>query len=289
MVRARADLHVHSSHSDGIYSPTQLVRMALDLELGGIALTDHDTIVGNSELLARRNKRGLVCVPGVEISTDYHDYELHLLGYYVSSDNTELEDRLTTFRDERHTRFPKMVQKLRDLGFPITDSDVEQVMQTAASPGRPHLARILVEMGVVTNVDEAFAKYLAEGKPAYVKRERPDITEVIRILRDIGAVPVLAHPLYYTGGDLRDLLKDLKRSGLMGVEVAYNYERNSSFEEDTKQVQNAASGLELIETGGTDFHGDNTHNELGDITVPVEVIGQLQKAAEYIRTLRAQN
>jgi predicted metal-dependent phosphoesterase TrpH len=289
MVRALADLHVHSNHSDGIYSPKQLVEMATDLGLGGIALTDHDTIVGNSELLVQGDKSDLVCIPGVEISTDYRGYELHLLGYYVPSDISELEDRLTAFRDERHTRFPKMVQKLRDLGFAITDSDVEKVMQTAASPGRPHLARILVEMGVVTNIDEAFAKYLAEGKPAYVKRERPEIVEGIRMLREVGAVPVLAHPLYYTGGDLRDLLRDLKSSGLMGVEVAYNYERNSNPEDDRKKVQKAASGLGLIETGGTDFHGDKTHNELGSITVPVEVIRQLQRTADHIRALRAKS
>jgi predicted metal-dependent phosphoesterase TrpH len=289
MVRALADLHVHSNHSDGIYSPKQLVEMATELGLGGIALTDHDTIVGNKEFLERGEKSDLACIPGVEISTDYHGYELHLLGYYVPSDSTDLEDRLTAFRDERHTRFPKMVQRLRDLGFPISDSDVDEVIHTAASPGRPHLARILVEMGVVTSVDEAFAKYLAEGKPAYVKRERPAISEGIRILREVGAVPVLAHPLYYSGGNLRGLMKDLKISGLMGVEVVYNYERNSIPEEDIKKVQNAAQGLGLVETGGTDFHGDNTHNELGSMTVSIDVISQLQRIAKHLRTQRPKN
>jgi len=285
MVRALADLHVHSNHSDGIYSPKQLVDMAIDLGLGGIALTDHDTIGGNSEFLVQGDESNLVCIPGVEISTEYRGYELHLLGYYVPSDCSELEDRLTAFRDERNTRFPKMVQRLRDLGFAIPDSDVKDVMRTAASPGRPHLARILVEMGEVMDIDEAFAKYLAEGKPAYVSRERPDISEGIRILRDVGAVPVLAHPLYYTGGDLRSLLIDLKNSGLLGVEVVYNYERNSIPEENTKQVRKAAQGLGLIETGGTDFHGDNTHNELGSMTVSIEVIDQLRRAANHLRKL----
>ncbi|MDH4213600.1 MAG: PHP domain-containing protein [Candidatus Thorarchaeota archaeon] len=285
MVRALADLHIHSNHSDGIYSPKQLVDMAIDLGLGGIALTDHDTIGGNSEFLIEGDKNDLACIPGVEISTEYRGYELHLLGYYVPSDRPELQDRLTAFRDERNTRFPKMVQKLRDLGFDVADSEVEEIMRTAASPGRPHLARILVEMGVVMNIDEAFAMYLAEGKPAYVKRARPDITEGIRILREVGAVPVLAHPLYYSGSDLRSLLIDLKESGLLGVEVVYNYERNSIPEEDTKQVKNAAKGLGLIETGGTDFHGDNTHNELGSMTVSIEAIAQLSRAASLLRNL----
>jgi predicted metal-dependent phosphoesterase TrpH len=285
MVRALADLHVHSNHSDWVYSPKQLVKMAIELGLGGIALTDHDTTVGNSEFLKQGEQSDITCIPGVEISTEYHSYELHLLGYYVPIDESDLENKLAAFRDERHTRFPKMVQKLKDLGFAISDSDVEEVIRTAASPGRPHLARILVEMGVVTSVDEAFVKYLAEGKPAYVKRARPDVVEGIKILREVGAVPVLAHPLYYTGSDLRSLLIDLKKSGLEGVEVVYNYERETTPEEDTKQVQNAAKEIGLIETGGTDFHGDGTHNQLGSMTVSIDVIDQLQGANEHIRNL----
>jgi len=256
--------------------------MAGDIGLGGIALTDHDTVEGNSELLTHCKKSDLVCIPGVEISTEYRGFELHLLGYYVPSESSELERTLIAFRDERNTRFPKMVRKLRDLGYAIADSDVEEVMRTAASPGRPHLARILVEMGVVKTIDEAFTKFLAEGRPAYVKRSRPDIIDGIRVLREAGAVPVLAHPLYYNGGDLRNLLKDLKSSGLMGVEVVYNYERNSIPDEDAKKVRNAAQGLGLIETGGTDFHGDNTHNELGSMTVSIDVINQLRRAAVHL-------
>lgn len=283
MVRALADLHMHSSHSDGVFSPKQLVEMALEMELGGIALTDHDTIGGNKEFLSTSDGKDIISIPGVEISTDYQGFELHLLGYYVPSDNSELEERLTSFRDERHTRFPKMVQRLRDLGFDLPESDVERVLQTAASPGRPHLARILVDLGVVVNIDEAFDKYLAEGRPAYVRRERPNIIKGIERLREVGAVPVLAHPLYYNGDDLRSLLKSLKKAGLAGVEVAYNYKRGTDPAEDTRQVQNAARGLGLIETGGTDFHGDNTHNDFGSMTVPISVIDQLRKAVEDIR------
>ncbi|RDE13552.1 MAG: phosphatase [Candidatus Thorarchaeota archaeon] len=283
-MRALADLHVHSNHSDGIFSPMQLVEMALKTGLGGIALTDHDTIGGNREFISAGKGKDIVCVPGVEISTEYHGYELHLLGYFVPMDNPELEEELAAFRDERHTRFPKMVQKLRNLGFDIPESDVQRVLRTVASPGRPHLARILVEMGAVTDIDEAFAKYLAEGKPAYVGRERPDIIKGIRRLRDVEAVPVLAHPLYYHANDLRSLLRSLKKAGLAGVEIVYDYERGTDPAEDTRQVQTAAHGLGLIETGGTDFHGDSTHNDLGSMTVSVDVIDQLRKAAEEIRT-----
>jgi len=283
-VRILADLHVHSNHSDGIFSPKQLVGMALKMGLGGIALTDHDTIGGNKEFISAGKGKDIVCVPGVEISTDYRGYELHLLGYFVPIDNPELEEELAAFRDERHTRFPKMVQRLRDLGFDIPESDVQRVLRTAASPGRPHLARILVEMGVVTDIDEAFAKYLAEGKPAYVGRERPDIIKGIRRLRDVGAVPVLAHPLHYNDDDLRGVLKILKKAGLTGVEAVYDYERGTNPAEDTRQVQAAAHGLGLIETGGTDFHGDGTHNDIGSMTVSVDVIDELSKAAEEIST-----
>ena len=283
-MRALADLHVHSNHSDGVFTPKRLVEMAVEKGLGGIALTDHDTVGGNKEFVSAVGGKDIVCIPGVEVSTDYRGYELHLLGYFVPTDKPELEEELTAFRDERHTRFPKMVHKLRDLGFDIPASDVEKVLQTVASPGRPHLARILIEMGVVTNIDEAFDKYLAEGKPAYVGRERPDIIRGIRRLREVGAVPVLAHPLYFNGDDLRSLLKNLKKAGLVGVEVAYGYERGTDPAEDTRQVQTAARGLGLIETGGSDFHGDSTHNDLGSMTVSVDIIGQLHEAAEDIRT-----
>ena len=283
-MRALADLHVHSNHSDGIFSPRQLVEMALEKGLSGIALTDHDTVGGNKEFASAGKGKDIVCIPGVEVSTDYRGYELHLLGYFVPIDKPELEEELTAFRDERHTRFPKMVQKLRDLRFDIPESDVQRVLQTTASPGRPHLARILVEMGVVTDIDEAFAKYLAEGRPAYVGRQRPDIFKGIRGLREVGAVPVLAHPLHYSGDDLRSLLKNLKKSGLAGVEVVYEYERGTDSAEDTRQVRTAAHGLGLIETGGSDFHGDDTHNDLGSMTVSVDVINQLREAAEELRT-----
>jgi predicted metal-dependent phosphoesterase TrpH len=139
-------------------------------------------------------------------------------------------------------------------------------------------------MGAVTDIDEAFAKYLAEGRPAYVGRQRPDIIKGIRRLREVGTVPVLAHPLYYNGDDLKSLLKNLKSAGLAGVEVVYEYERGTDPAEDTRQVRTAAQGLGLIETGGTDFHGDGTHNDLGSMTVSVDVIEQLREAAEEIRT-----
>jgi predicted metal-dependent phosphoesterase TrpH len=288
MVRARADLHVHSTYSDGVYTPTQLVEMAAELDLGGLALTDHDTLGGNEEFLDRGKKSGLDCIPGVEISTDYQGYELHLLGYFVPDDSRSLEEQLMTFKDERHTRFPKMVKRLREMGIDIPEADVEEVLKNAASPGRPHLARILIKMGVVKTIDEAFERYLAEGRPAYVRRERPDISKGIAMLRTVGAVPVLAHPLYYSGEHLAGLLRNLKALGLMGVEVVYNYNRETTLEEDTKEVQRSARGLNLIETGGTDFHGDDTHNTLGSMTVPKTVINQLRMAAEEIRGLKSE-
>jgi predicted metal-dependent phosphoesterase TrpH len=283
-VRARADLHVHSNYSDGVHSPSELIDMALELDLGGLALTDHDTLGGNAEFVKHGTRSGIVCIPGVEISTDYEGYELHLLGYFVPLDSQDLEENLTSFRDERHMRFPKMVNRLRDLGIEIPESDVDEVLKTAASPGRPHLARILIEMGVVKTIDEAFDRYLAEGRPAYVRRYRPDISKGIEMLRDVGAVPVLAHPLYYSGEDLAGLFRELKALGLAGVEAVYHYDRNTTPEEDTREVQRAAHGLGLIETGGTDFHGDNTHPSLGSMTVSTSVIDQLRVATEEIRS-----
>jgi predicted metal-dependent phosphoesterase TrpH len=281
-MRDLADLHVHSHVSDGLESPTTLVRKADELELGGIALTDHDILEGNREFMSCDASDSLRRIPGVEISTEHDGVEVHMLGYFVQYGPSSLKTRLRAIEQARRERLPRMMGKLGLLGIDISEEEMNKALEGVGSPGRPHLARTLVEKGVVGSVQEAFDKYLADGKPAYVRKERVDTIEAIRLLRDIAAVPVLAHPLMVDSADHSSLLVKLKSFGLMGVETEYEY---SYFEAhgSAESVRVAAKKLGLIQTGGSDYHGDPAHPQLGDVGVPIDVVDSLRRAHEGLR------
>ena len=221
-MRDRADLHVHSNISDGIHSPSELVELAANLELGALALTDHDTIDGMSEFLNAKCPDYIMRVPGVEISTEHNGKEIHLLGYFVP-DSQVLKTKLKWLEEAREHRFPKMVDRLRDLGIEVTKDEIEYVLDGVTSPGRPHLARVLVQKGIVKDINHAFDRFLGVGKPAYVKKERMETTDAIIFLRSLGAVPVVAHPLTIPDSNLKQVLLELRDFGLLGVEVKYDY------------------------------------------------------------------
>jgi predicted metal-dependent phosphoesterase TrpH len=286
-MKALVDLHTHSDRSDGLLSPQELVERAEDIGLEGVALTDHDTLDGIREFMEAPTSTDLQRVPGVEISTEYEGFELHMLGYFVPLDETPIDIRLRTTRESRHTRFPKMVKKLRDLGIEIDDEEIEMILKDVDSPGRPHLARILIEKGVVKDIEEAFAKYLATGKPAYVGRSKMDSIYAINLIRESGAVTVLAHPLLIKEVNLKQLLQQLKSQGLEGVEVDYGYRRPEDMDQ-VEGVRKIAKDLGLIATGGSDFHGDDGHSSLGSVGTSLETINRLRSACEQIRGIKSQ-
>jgi len=280
-MRALADLHVHSHHSDGIYSPHELVHQAEALDLGGLALTDHDTLEGNPEFIEAITATELQGVPGVEVSAEYQGQEIHLLGYFVPLGPSRLDTQLRILRESRRERFPKMVEKLRNLGIAMDQNEVDRVLREIESPGRPHLARILIDEGVVDDIQEAFDKYLAAGRPAYVDREKLDILEAIDIVRASGGVPVLAHPLLIENIELHGFIRMLKGHGLEGIEVDYGY-RKQELHDEIERVRKYAIDLDLVATGGSDSHGDDGHTNMGSIGVPLETIGILERIAERI-------
>lgn len=281
-MKALADLHVHSDRSDGLHAPQELVKRAEKIGLEGIALTDHDTLDGLRDFMDAPTLTDLQRIPGVEISTEYQGFELHMLGYFVPLEESPIDIRLRTTRESRHTRFPKMIQKLRDLGIEIEDEEIEVILKDVDSPGRPHLARILIEKGVVKDINEAFAKYLSSGKPAYVARSKMDSIYAINLIRESGAVPVLAHPLLIKEVNLKQLLQQLKSHGLEGVEVDYGYQKSENMDL-VESVRKIAEELGLIATGGSDFHGDDGHYALGSKGTSVETINYLRKSCERIR------
>ncbi len=281
-MRARADLHVHSNLSDGVHSPSELLALASNLNLGALALTDHDTIDGLVEFM---NAEVLGCpirIPGVEISTEYKGVEAHLLGYFVPTQAPKLVKRLKTLEESRRKRFPKMRSRLESEGIRLSDDDIDQMLQGVKAPGRPHLAKLLIQRGYVKDIEEAFHKYLGKGKPGYVKKERADIGEAISLLRSEGAVPVLAHPLTMRLPDLRSTLIKLRELGLLGVESEYDYQ-HLHLNVKPGEVRAIAEGLGLIETAGSDYHGDGAHRNPGSVTVPIHVVDNLRKAHEELR------
>jgi predicted metal-dependent phosphoesterase TrpH len=283
MARARADLHTHSALSDGYDSPTELVKKADELRLGGIALTDHDTIMGLREFMEAKASSDLLRVPGLELSADYDSQEVHILGYFVPLESTELDSNLQDLRNRRQSKFSKMVEKLNNLGIELQQGEIDEILTGVESPGRPHLASLLVRKGIVKNTEEAFELYLGKGKPAFVEKKRMHAFKAIDLLKSVGAVPVVAHPLTVKVADLREFLQDLANAGVRGVEVEYDY-RTVGFEASLAEVMRVTQELGLIETGGSDYHGNSWMGGLGSITVPVETIEVLRAAADEVYT-----
>ena len=276
MVRARADLHTHSSFSDGTDTPSALAKKADAMKLGGIALTDHDSLAGIQEFMGANVSDELVRVPGLEISTEYENKEVHILGYFVPLDSKPLNDNLAYLRKSRHERLPKMIKKLNDLGVDVTMEELYERLEGVSSPGRPHVAQLLIEKGVVKTTLEAFQKYLAADRPAYVKKERMQTLEAVELLKSVRAVPVLAHPLTIKVDDLRLFIEILTNVGLMGIEVEYDY-TFMGLHRTCDEVREVIKDMNIIHTGGSDYHGTVNYTELGSVTVPIGTIDSLER------------
>ena len=279
MVRARADLHTHSSGSDGSDTPTEIAQKADRIGLGGVALTDHDSLEGIQEFMDAEVSDEIIRVPGLEISAEYDDKEVHILGYFVPTDSKPLNEKLQFLRKARHDRLPKMIQKLNDLDVGVTLDELYDTLEGVESPGRPHVAQLLVDKGYVKTTREAFREYLAANRPAYVKKERMEAREAVRLFSSVGAAPVLAHPLTIKVPDLRPVVEELMEEGLVGVEVEYDYGHIVMNFPDV-DVKETIKGLDLIHTGGSDYHGTVHFTDLGGITVPIEVIDELRRSAD---------
>jgi predicted metal-dependent phosphoesterase TrpH len=257
------DLHIHTTASDGMLTPSQVVRLAKERNLKAIAITDHDSIDGVREALDQGRRVSLEVIPGVEISANSKAGNLHLLGYYVQTEHGILKEKLDRLKQARSERNPNIVRKLNALGVDISYPEVIQV-SGGGQVGRPHFARVLRDKRYVRTIDEAFDRYLGQGAPAYVDKFRFDVKEGIEIVSKAGGVPVLAHPysLNCTAEDLEEMVSALARDGLKGIEAFYP----DHTPKQTAHYQRLAEKLDLVTTGGADFHGPLiTKAELGII------------------------
>lgn len=245
------DMHTHSTYSDGTLTPAELVKQAFEAALKAVSLTDHDTVEGIPEAISEAEKLGLELMPGVEISTDANP-EMHILGFFDASNYKKIEKALSVPRENRKLRNEKIIRKLNSLGYDIALSDIKKNVGGDVT-GRVHIAAALIEKGYIKSIEEGFSNLLAEGRPAYVEREKLSPADVVGMIAESGGIPVLAHPKYLGKGEKEfdELIIKLKGYGLMGIEVYYA--DNSHLE--TVKFQNIARKHKLIATGGSDFHG----------------------------------
>jgi len=249
------DLHVHSTASDGSYRPAEVVRLAKDAGLQAMALTDHDTTDGLAEAVAAGAELGVEVIPGVEISAQFTDDTMHILGYCIDYQSGKLAERLAVLKLARKERNPKIVAKLNALGLAINMEQVER-LSGGGQVGRPHIARALLESGYVSSMQQAFDIFLGYGGKAYVGKFRFPPAEAMEMIREAGGVPVLAHPFTLGLGSamaLKEVLLDLKAQGLAGIETFY---AEHTPEQEALYLK-LAQELGLLVTGGSDFHGLN--------------------------------
>lgn len=265
------ELHCHTTASDGRLSATEVVQLAKQRDVSLLAITDHNTIAAHEEALAAGSALGLRVLPGIEVSSLSAQGEVHVLGYNVRPTDTVTIRTLNSLRGVREARARGMIDKLAALDIHVPFARV-QALAGDAMIGRPHLARALVEMGAVANMQAAFDQYLAEGKPAFVPHEGLTPAQAVDLIHAAHGIAVLAHPALYRG-DLAALLNDLLAAGLDGIEVFYPQHTPAQIE----QYKAIARQHNLVMTGGSDFHaiiGDQPAS-IGTVHVPDDCLCEL--------------
>ncbi len=269
MIAEKTDLHMHSFHSDGYYSPEKLIEKAKNQGIKILSITDHDSVNGFNEATQYAEKFGIEVIPGVEISTDIRDTEVHILGYFVDPNNKDLEHYLNFFREERHKRAIRMVNKLNILGLDITIDDV-LVFAKDSALGRPHIAQALLAKGQVKSFFEAFYKYIGNHAPAYERKVHLSPQSAFKIINDAGGLSFIAHP----GNMPEILIKELIDAGVDGIEVIHP----SHSPEQVKFYRGIVIEYFLLESGGSDFHGGKREDD--------ENLGKYYTSPKVVDTMR---
>ena len=268
----KADLHIHTTASDGLMSPKEVVRWASLKRLAAIGITDHDTVNGIGPAEEASSEYGIELVPGIELSTLYEEEEIHILGYYIDYHAAWFLNTLEKIQNSRYERAKNIVGKLNRLDIDITLEQVKSIADDGTI-GRPHIARAMIDKGYINNIKEAFKSYIGKGCPAYVERYKLSCGEAIDIIKRLGGISVLAHPGLIRNkahiGNIIDL-------GIDGIEVYH-----SKHDDDTVRYALAiATSRKLLITGGSDCHGMKVNNEpiLGNCTVDYKYVQKLKEA-----------
>ena len=247
------DLHVHSTESDGTLTPKDLVAEAKKAGLAAFALTDHDTCQGVCKAMPLAASAGIELIPGIELSTDYHGKEVHIVGLYIDIENEQLLKKTAEYRKCRSERNALMVEALQKEGLSITMEEL-----VAENPDcvitRANIARFLYEHGQIKSVREAFDRYIGDHCKCYVGRLKVASTDAVRLIKEAGGTAILAHPLLYglSNTNLQKMIDELKPAGLDGLEAIY-----STYTGEEQQMKRLARENGLLISGGSDFHGSN--------------------------------
>lgn len=262
------DMHTHTTYSDGLTSPRDLVDLGVESGLNGIAITDHDEVAGIKEAINQSRKYpNFYVIPGIEFGCNMNNEEVHILGYFIEYENEELLSILKKLHESRFTRTHKILEKLKGLNIDISIDDVLKHSKEE-NLGRPHIGRAMIDKGYVADLEEAFDKYLNRGKPAYVDRYQLAIKETIDLISRLNGVSVLAHPGLLKDRSIIDYCID---KGIMGIEV-YHYKHSLLEEEEFLRL---AKTHNLIITGGSDFHGDR--GVLGNPNIDIDHMPEIKR------------
>jgi predicted metal-dependent phosphoesterase TrpH len=268
------ELHCHTTYSDGMLNPIELVEAAIAAGVRALAITDHDTVSGWDEAIAAAPPE-LEIVPGLELSTVCRDRSLHILGFYPDRDRLvpPLSERL----EGRKRRAQAMIDKLAELGYEIQLPEMGEGM----APGRPHIAFALVKAGHVESTREAFDRFLADDRPAFVQYEKFSAADGIQLLRECGAVPIWAHPFLFRGAPVKEVLPELVEAGLMGIEV---YHPSHTLYQ-AERLKEMCAQYGLLMSGGSDYHGvppgskAEEYRSLNSLNVSIELLEPIKQAA----------
>ncbi len=266
-----ADLHLHTLFSDGTFTPEELVERASKLGFAAIALTDHDTVEGCGRATAACAAAQMEFIPGTELTAEHEDTEVHILAYFVDTQNQTLLTRIAGFQSVRQNRIREMVAAINKLGVPLKAEDVF-ALANCKSPGRPHVARAMVKAGLVANLDEAFERFLKKGRPAWVPKTKMSALEGVELIHQAGGLAVMAHPgLNRTD----DIIPDLIAAGLDGIEC-FHTKHSTVMAERYLEI---AEKYNLLVTGGSDCHGFSKRQPLiGTVKLPYEHVERLYAA-----------
>jgi len=265
----KTDLHMHTYFSDGYHSPEKLIEKANARGIKTLSITDHDNVFGIFEAIEIANKYDIEVIPGVEISTDIRDTEVHILGYFVDPKNADLEHYLNFFREERYKRALRMIKKLNILGLDISIEDV-MVFAKNSAMGRPHIAQALLAKGQVKSFFEAFYKFIGNHVPAYERKVHLSPQSAFKIISDAGGLSFIAHP----GNMPEILIKELIDAGVDGIEVIHP----SHSPEQVRFYRGIVNEYFLLESGGSDYHGGKREDD--------ENLGKYYTSSKVVDTMK---
>lgn len=271
-----ADLHLHTLFSDGTYTPEELISEVKKIGLSAIAVVDHDTIDGVEPAIELAKTKNIEVLSGIELTAEYERREIHILGYLIDYKRKDLREKLEVLKKNRIERIYEIVGRLKALGITLRAQDIFDIAKLG-TVGRLHIARLMVKEGIVDSIQEAFQKYIGDKSPAYVLGFRFSVYEGIKLIKDVGGIPVLAHP-YSVGRD--DVIAEFIDYGLMGLEVYYPEHTQAMI----NFYLNLAKKYNLLITGGSDCHGNaKPEVKIGSVKIPYDLVEKLKTAKENLK------